>query len=159
MRRRLVIFVVVLCTLQVINNLLPYIGLRDDSCQTMFCGLEWASRSNNHFFVPQHMVGDLWAYHTEVHAELTPPPEGPGRVQYLNDWLNQENRALNTEATRAVIAQLCARGHAVRMEYVEAVSHRAREVENACDEPALSAPMWWMPVRLYETDYPVEPNP
>lgn len=158
MRRRLVTFLIVLCSLQAANNLLPYVGLRDDSCQTMFCGLEWWPRRNNHFFVPQRMVGDLWAYHTDVHAELIPPPEGPGRAQYLSDWLGQEDRALNTEATRAVIAQLCARGHAVRMSYVEAVSGDRREVDDACEVPSLSEPSWWIPVRLYETDFPTGPS-
>lgn len=155
-RRRLIAYLVVLCGLQILNNLLPYLGLRDDSCQTMFCGMEWGAHWNNHLFMPQRMVGDLWAYHTEVEATLEPEPPRYGRDAHLDDWLNQPERRLNTEATRAVIDQLCARGYRVRMRWRDASSHERREARDACELPALSEPRWWIPVRLYETDLPPE---
>ncbi len=155
-RRRLIAYLVALCALQTAHNLLPYVGLRDDSCQTMFCGLEWGAHWNNHHFMPQRMVGDLWAYHTDVEATLAPAPPPGSRAAHLARWLNQEDRALNTEATRAVIHQLCAGGYRVRLRYRDAIGRDLREAEDACREPALSEPAWWIPVRLFETDLPEE---
>lgn len=145
-----------LCSLQALHNLLPYAGLRDDSCQTMFSGLEWGAHWNNHLFMPQRMVGDLWAYHSDVEASVEPAAPALGRDAHLVEWLDQPERALNTEATRAVVQQLCARGYRVRMRWRDGVDRRTREVEDACAAADLSTPRWWIPVRLYETDLPEE---
>lgn len=137
-----------------INNLLPYAGARDDSCQTMFSSLDWWEGGNNHLYMPQRMLTDAWASWTDVRVELDPPVEGHGRVRDLRDWLQQERRALNTDAVRAVVGQICERGHRVRMTYRPAVHGSSpRTVEDACAVPELSRRRWWIPVRRYETDF------
>lgn len=141
-----------LATLLAVNNALPYFGLRDDSCQAMFSSLHWTADGNNHLFVPQHMASDLWRGWVDVHADV----EGSldGHEQDLVRWLNQEHRQLNTEATRAVIAQLCDRGRRVRLRYRHPDEQSPRYAGDACAVPELSEPHAWIPVRLYETDGP-----
>lgn len=151
--RRLAIFIATLGLALFVNNAFPYLGLRDDSCQAMFSGLEWAASTNNHVFVPQYALSDRWAYHTEVSAELTPVAEPFTRAAYLERWLNQSERRLNTEATRAVVRQVCDAGHTVRMSYRDPEGRRHEGVD-ACGDDTLSSPAWWIPVRLYETDIP-----
>ncbi|MEM9071699.1 MAG: hypothetical protein AAGE52_24535 [Myxococcota bacterium] len=151
--RRLQAFVALLAITLSANNLLPYLGLRDDSCQTMFSSLHWSDEGNNHLYMPQHMVSDIWSGYVDVSATLDPPPEGYGRVKDLHDWLSQENRVLNTEAVRVVVRQICDRGHAVALRYRRSPEGPLEEAANACGEPTLSEPHWWVPIRLYETDY------
>ncbi|HJL16891.1 MAG TPA: hypothetical protein RMH99_14600 [Sandaracinaceae bacterium LLY-WYZ-13_1] len=155
--RRLLAFVVALVTLQATHNALPYLGLRDDSCQTMFSGLTYEARANNHHFVPQRAVSDLWRYVTDVEARIEPAQPASARVGYLRDWLNAEDRRLNTEALRAVVWQICDAGHRVRLRYRDPVTGRMAQAENACDVERLSSPRWAVPVRLYETDLPALP--
>ena len=152
--RRLALFVAGLCALLVVNDSLPYLGLRDDSCQTMFSGLDWTATENNHLFVPQHAVADLWAYFTDVHATLEPAQPASAEVGYLAEWLDQPDRRLNTEALRASVRQICDAGHAVRLTYRDPETGRLETAPNACEVERLSAPAWWIPVRLYETDLP-----
>lgn len=147
---------VVLGTLLIANNLLPYLGLRDDSCQTMFSGLTWGPGENNHYLVPQRMVSDLWDYYTGVHATLDPPAPEHGRVHDLEAWLNQDPRRLNTEAVRAVVRQLCDRGHRVALRY--RAHGQQRQSANACLEPHLSEPHAWIPIRLYDSHVPAGPD-
>lgn len=150
--RRLQVFVVLFGVLIASNNLLPYVGLRDDSCQTMFSRLHWENGRNNHLFVPQLMVSDTWDYWIDVHADVEPEPQ-QWRARELVAWLNQPDRQLNKEAVRTVIRQLCDRGYRVALRYRgrhEAETHEAQ----ACDDPTLSAPHRWVPVRTYETDLP-----
>ncbi|MCB9616136.1 MAG: hypothetical protein H6722_27175 [Sandaracinus sp.] len=80
-----------------------------------------------------------------------------GHERDLVAWLNQERRELNTEAMRAVIAQLCARGHRVRLRYRHPSEETPRVTSDACGVPELSSPHAWIPVRLYETDMEVGP--
>lgn len=144
-----------LATLLAINNAFPYFGLRDDSCQAMFSSLEWGEGWNNHLFMPQRMSSDLWRGWRDVHADVRGRLDG--HEQDLVRWLNQERRELNTEAMRAVIAQLCARGHRVRLRYRHPAEDTPRVTSDACGVPELSSPHAWIPVRLYETDMEVGP--
>lgn len=155
--RRLLLFVAGLCALLAVNNTLPYFGLRDDSCQTMFSGLSWSATENNHLLVPQRAVSDLWDYVEDVHAEIEPAPPASAEVGYLVEWLNQEDRRLNTEALRASVRQICDAGHAVRLTYRDPATERLETAANACEVDRLSSPAWWVPVRLYETDLPAAP--
>ncbi len=143
-----------LATLLAINNAFPYFGLRDDSCQAMFSSLEWEDGDNNHLFLPQNMLSDLWRSWNDVHAEVASARPLDAYEQDLLRWLNQEDRELNTEATRAVIAQLCARGHRVELSYRHPDEATPRTTDDACTIPELSEPHAWIPVRLYETDGP-----
>lgn len=143
-----------LATLLAINNALPYFGLRDDSCQAMFSSLHWEADGNNHLFLPQRMLSDLWRGWNDVRAEVVSARPLDAHEQDLLRWLNQENRQLNTEATRAVIAQLCARGHRVKLRYRHPDEATPRTTDDACAVPELSEPHAWIPVRLYETDGP-----
>jgi len=152
--RRLAAFVVVLSALLAANNLLPYVGLREDSCQAMFSGLAPERASNNHLFMPQRSVGDHWQYLREVRVEVDPPP-GTERTAYLAAWLAREDRIVNADAVRAVVWQLCREGHAVRLSYRDPISGRAARDGDAC-EGRFGSPSWWIPVRLYETDLPAE---
>lgn len=150
--RRLGAFVVVAGVLLAANNLLPYAGLRDDSCQTMFSGLSWSASSNNHLFMPQRALGDRWEYLEAVRAAID-PPAGSERAAYLADWLSREDRVVNVDAVRAVVWQLCREGHRVRLSYRDPITGRAMSEANACDG-RFGSPSWWIPVRLYETDLP-----
>lgn len=143
-------------SLLAINDSLPYVGLRDDSCQTMFSGLEWSERSNNHFFVPQHALSDVWSYVDVRDVRIEPAP-GERRLRFVAEWLERPDRRRNTEALRVAIDQLCAEGHRVGLEVRP--SHRALEEPfvhhaDACRVASLSAPHRWLPVRVYETDLP-----
>jgi len=53
-----------------------------------------------------------------------------------------------------VIAQLCARGHRVKLRYRHPDEATPRTTGDACAVPELSEPHAWIPVRLYETDGP-----
>lgn len=147
-------FVVALCALLFANDLLPYAGGRDDSCQTMFSGLDWAGSWNNHVFLPQRPLFDSWEYLSSVRAEIDPVGPRDERIAYLHEWLDRPDRRFNVDAVRAVVFQICDAGHRVRMTYRDASGAR-REVANACEDEGLSSPSWWIPVRLYETDLPL----
>lgn len=149
--------VLALCLLLALNNLLPYVGGRDDSCQTMFSGLHWSEHENNHLFLPQRPLFDSWEYVRSVRAELAPEAPRDARVAYLAEWLNRPERQINVDALRAVLSQICGAGHRVRLAYVDARGAR-REHEDACREGSVSSPSWWIPVRLYETDLPAPPE-
>jgi hypothetical protein len=137
-------FVVLVGGLLTLNNLLPYVGMRDDSCQTMFSGLNWTARSNNHAFMPQRAIGDRWVYLVGVEASIDPVPSN-ARDRHLARWLDRPDRRLNIDAVRAVVRQLCEE-HEVEITY----RGRARD---ACADPYFSR-QTWAPVRLYETDVP-----
>ena len=149
-------YIIALGALLCLNNLLPYVGLRDDSCQTMFSGLRWSDEGNNHHIAPQHMLSDLWDYYTDVHAELDPPAPEHGRAEGLERWLNQEERELNTEAVRAVVRQLCDRGHRVSLRY--RLRERTFRSDDACREPRLSEPHAWIPIRLFDSHIALRPE-
>ncbi len=135
-----------------VNNALPYFGLRDDSCQAMFSSLHWEAEGNNHLFLGQYMLSDLWTGWYDVHAEVDGDLDG--HEQDLVRWLNQAHRQLNTEATRALVRHLCDRGRRVGLLYRHPEESIPRYVGDACSVPALSEPHAWIPVRLYETDGP-----
>lgn len=153
---RLGVFVVGLCLLLGANNLLPYAGGRDDSCQTMFSGLDWNGRWNNHAFLPQRPLFDSWQYLVEVRADLEPEAPHDARVADLARWLDRPDRRLNLDAVRAVVFQICRAGHRVRISYRDARGEH--QVQNACEDAHLRSPSWWIPVRLYETELPVSPK-
>lgn len=150
-------FLVILGGLLVANNLLPYAGLRDDSCQTMFSSLEWGQSDNNHLFMPQHALSDGWAYRVDVEVSLDPPPEQDGHDDMLLRWLDQPHRALNTEAVRVVLDQLCERRH-VSMRWRMHGDSQVHASIDACGDAALSSPSG-VPFRLYETDFSVADSP
>lgn len=151
--RRLGLFIAAVCVAQTANNALPYFGLRDDSCQTMFSGLDTSARGNNHLVFGQHSVGDLWRYYGDVDAELTPPPTDPRSV-YLASWLARPGRRLNAEAVRVALGQICAAGHRVHLRGRLVPEGTAFDAPNACRVPRFSSPHRWIPVRLYDTDIP-----
>ena len=152
LRRRLKIALGVFGVLLVTNNTLPYLGLRDDSCQTMFSALTWGEDGNNHVFMPQLMLSDLWDYYVDVEATIDPEPPDYGRDKTLFMWLNRDERALNTEAVRVVVDQLCRRGYRVSLSYAKKGIEDRFVYEDACEVPHLSEPIRWLPVRVYESD-------
>lgn len=154
LQRRLRAVVVVCALLLTANDALPYLGLRDDSCQTMFSALNWGERWNNHLFVPQHAVSDLWAYLAVTDVAIAPGPVTE-REALVAEWLTRPDRLRNTEALRVAVRTLCDGGHRVGM-----TVHRSDledpivRHEDACAVPALSRPNALLPVRVYETDVP-----
>ncbi|MCA9605358.1 MAG: hypothetical protein KC619_07175 [Myxococcales bacterium] len=140
----------------IVNDLLPYVGLRDDSCQTMFSGLEPEEASNNHYLAAQRTWSDIGRYYTDVSATLEPPPEPYTRAADLHAFLQQPERELNAEAVRVVVRQLCDRGHRVDLRYRD--RRVARHAPDACGEPALSRPHAWIPVRLHDSHIPRRPG-
>lgn len=142
------------------NDTLPYFGLRDDSCQTMFSGLDWGDDYNNHFFLPQRMRTDFWASWQTRAVRVEPWPT-ERRLRFVAEWLADDDREHGTEATRAAIDQLCRAGHSVALEARRAARpndpHRGPEApferfDDACVVPVLAAPHRWIPVRLFDTD-------
>ncbi len=157
LERRLGVVVLAWAALLFVNNSLPYVGLRDDSCQTMFCGLEWGERWNSHLFVPQHALADLWAYVDVTEVEITPSPADPELVA-IGEWLTRPERDRNTEALRVAVRALCDGGHHVSLATRRTDGERPGiRHEDACADPAVSAPWSLIPVRLYETDIPRRP--
>jgi len=147
--------VIVWASLLAINNSLPYLGLRDDSCQTMFCDMEWGRDWNTHYFIPQHAVSDVWASLDVSDVDIAPPPTSR-RDQALARWLTEPGRVRNTEAVRVGLWQLCGSGHRVALSVRRADGeHAFVHQEDACAVDALSAPHLWVPVRLYAPDEPV----
>lgn len=162
LRRRLLAFVVTWGVLLSVNNLLPYAGIRDDSCQTMFSELEWWQDGNNHLFMPQVTMSDAWDHYYDVSAEVTPEPSAgalPWEEEELVRWLNQDERQLNREALRVVVDRLCGRGHALALRWRERPSSPRRATDDACAEPTLRDWNGWIPIRRYETDLPEQPYP
>lgn len=159
LERRLVAVVIALAALLALNDALPYVGLRDDSCQTMFSSLEWGEDWNNHFFVPQRAVSDAWAY-LDLRDVAIEPPAGDRRSRFVAEWLEAQGREHNTEAVRVAVDQLCAMGHRVSFaaRRSDRRDQRFTRHEDACGVPTLSAPHRWLPVRVYETDVPVQPR-
>ena len=139
------------------NNLLPYLGVKDDSCQAMFSKLDYGdgvSKGNNHLFVPQAWVTDLWDGWFDVRATLDPPAPKDSFAGQLQGWLNTPERQLNREAVRVVVWQLCGLGHEVHLSMEDRLGRPFRGP--ACAEPSLSRPHLWIPVRLYEPSAPAE---
>ena len=145
---------VVLGGLLSVNNLLPYLGVRDDSCQTMFSGLDWKADSNNHYLAPQRAITDLWDYYGDVEAHVSPWPGDGSEGELLVQWLNRSDREANTEAVRVAVAQLCDAGHAVQLRIRRRGAPAFEDYPDACAVPFLSRPSRLIPVRLYETDRP-----
>ncbi len=157
LERRLGAVVIGWALLLAANDALPYVGLRDDSCQTMFCGLEWGDTWNSHLFVPQHAVSDVWAYLDVTDVEITPAPTD-ARMAVIGRWLSAPGRDRNTEAVRVAVSQLCARGHRVAMSTRRTDGeHPVIRHDDACAEPEIGSPHAWIPIRLFETDIPHRP--
>lgn len=153
LERRLLAIVLAIAALLAINDSLPYLGLRDDSCQTMFSGLELGEDWNNHLFVPQHALSDLWASYELREVRVVPWPSERG-LRFAAEWLADEDRDHNTEATRSVVDLLCDAGHSVSLS-VRRVDRRGEPLarhEDACAAPEVGDPNRWIPVRLFETD-------
>lgn len=156
LRRLLTATVAAAGALLAANNLLPYAGLRDDSCQTMFSGLAWTARANNHLFMPQRALGDGWTYLDVTRAEVEPPPPPEGRARIATDWLQHPGRRRNVEAVRAAVGAVCAAGHRVRL----TLSAGGRdETRDACAAPSLSRPSAWVPVARYAPEIPAGSAP
>jgi hypothetical protein len=143
-------------TLLAVNDALPYLGLRDDSCQTMFSSLEWTARSNNHLFVPQYALSDQWLYLDVRDVEIQPLPT-ERFARYAAEWLTAPARLRNAEAIRVAAFRLCTAGHQVSFSVrAEHDPGPPRSIADACADPTYSRPRAWIPVRLYETDEPAE---
>lgn len=156
LERRLWVVVVACAALLGVNDALPYVGLRDDSCQTMFSSLEWGEDWNNHVFVPQRAVSDLWAYLVVTEVAITPPPAS-GTEAVVAEWLTRPDRQRNTEAVRVAVRRLCDGGHRVAMTVHRADLDDPRvRHDDACAVEALSRPHALLPVRVYETDLPID---
>lgn len=158
--------------LWIAHDALPYVGGRDDSCQTMFSSLEWGVGAsgrawNDHYLVPQRMVFDRWVL-LEVDEVVIEGAPVDARDRALAAWLMRPTRLRSLDAVRVVVAQLCER-HAVSLRHRqhgvvptgawgEPPGHAPRVTSpDACADPLL-APDWWIPVRLYETDFEVTPS-
>jgi len=163
-----------LCSL---HNALPYLHVRDDSCQTMFSSLDQGVDWNNHTFMPQTSWGDQWRY-VELHDVAIEGDARDEREAMLSEWLSAPSHAFNMEALRVVNAQLC-EAHRISFSYravdvpashalIGASVHSRDEVrtrfraatpfahvEDACRESRWSSPNRLIPVRLFETDFPV----
>jgi hypothetical protein len=146
--RRVVIAIGVLLTC---NNLLPYVGLRDESCQTMFSGLLLQPRTNNHIFVPQHSLSDIGTYWSDLHATVSPAPNPASDGAVLVAWLDTPQRYRNAEAVRSVVRRLCVAGHRVGLRATFADGTQV-DAADACADSRLSRPHAWIPVRLFDPD-------
>jgi hypothetical protein len=152
------------------NDSLPYFGGRDDSCQTMFSSLEWGltpdGRSwNNHLVLPQLMVFDAWV-NIELRDVVIEGEARDARERALYRWMQRPGRDRNIEAVRVAVDRLCEH-HAVRFSFRRELMPPSAEWEttrwtpeafgpeiDACHDPSVGSPRWWVPVRLFETDMP-----
>lgn len=141
------------------NNMLPYLGLRDDSCQTMFSSLSWGEHWNNHYFVPQRMTSDIWAYLEISDVTIAPTPARDTRLRWIAEWLNAPRRLRNTESVRVAVDQLCRAEHRVALttRRSDRPDDPFTRYDDACAAPEL-APHRWIPVRLHETDFAWSPE-
>lgn len=165
----------------VLHNALPYVQLRDDSCQTMFSQLDQGANWNNHVFMPQTAFGDLYRY-VELREVTVTEDARHERDWLLIEWLRAPSHAFNMEALRVANAQLC-EAHGVSFSYrtldvprshaMIGATLRARNevrthlraetpfehLEDACSDARWSSPHTLIPVRLYETDFPLAELP
>ncbi len=156
--------------LWIVNDALPYLGGRDDSCQTMFSSLEWGVGAdgvawNDHLVIGQRMLFDRWVV-LEVEGVHVDGEAVDARDRALVGWITREGRARSLDAVRVVLDQLCAR-HAVSLRYRRhwprpsgawGAAHPEdafTTLPDACADPYVSQPIDWIPVRLYETDFPL----
>lgn len=129
-----------------VHNALPYLGLRYESCQTMYSGLRTSAVGNNHLIAPQVSFGDIATYFTDVRvsAPATADPEAAVDVGRLN----RPDQYVNAEALRVIVRRLCRGGQPIRLSLREPGGDRI-DVRDACIVERFSRPGWWIPVRLY----------
>ncbi len=165
LERRLAGFVATCGVLLAANYLLPYAGLRDDSCQTMFSELQWSREGNNHAFMPQHMIGDSWDFFYDVHLEWEDDPavfrqeapEEEARHEALRAWMHRPERRHNRDALRLVVDRLCRDGRRFSLRFRSAHDGPVVAPDEVCADPSLRRVRWWIPVRRFETDEPLPP--
>lgn len=154
LRRAMAIATTVWAGLLAVNDSLPFFGLRDDSCQTMFSDMEYGADWNTHWLVPQHAVSDVWASLDVRDVHIAPEPAEPEAMAVAR-WLTRADRVRNTEAVRVAVWQLCRRGHRVALDVRRTDgAHPLVHHDDACAVPELAEPHLWVPVRLYDTDGP-----
>jgi len=101
-------------------NLQPYLGLRYQSCQTMYSGLSLLP-PGNHLFLPRLRWSDVGDYFE--HARIADDPPHP---------------YLNREFARAELQRRCAAGQPVSFEHEDA--GRVRRIADACADPEYARP-------------------
>jgi hypothetical protein len=135
------------------HNFLPYLGLRWESCQTMYSGLRTGRSGNNHLFVPQWSLSSVNTYYRVATLEIQPPPTAsdPSELRSLGAAIKQlPDVTVNDEALRRIVHTACRANRRVKLDYRTVEGDRiAVSVDDACRDPRFQ-PRRWFPVELYD---------
>jgi hypothetical protein len=155
-----------------VHNFLPYLGVRWESCQTMYSGLRTGRSGNNHLFLPQWSLSSVNTYYRVAALEIQPPPTAsdPAELRSLGDAIKQlPDVVVNDEALRRIVHTACRAKRRVKLDSRTVEGDRiAVSLEDACGDPRFQ-PRRWFPVELYdpavrmavwhECQPPVSPEP
>jgi hypothetical protein len=135
------------------HNLLPYLGIRWESCQTMYSGLRTGRSTNNHLFMPQWSLSSVNTYYRVGTLEVHPPPaesDAP-EIRSLGDAIKQlPGVVVNDEALRRIVDTACRARRRVKLAYSSVEGERmAVSLNDACGDPRFQ-PRRWLPVELYD---------
>jgi hypothetical protein len=135
------------------HNFLPYLGLRWESCQTMYSGLRTGRWGNNHLFLPQWSVSSINTYYRVAEIEIHPPPAAsdPSELRSLGDAIKQlPDVVVNDEALRRIVQTACQANRRVKLDYHTVEGDRiAVSLDDACRDRRFQ-PRRWFPVELYD---------
>jgi len=132
-----------------IHNLLPYLGLRFESCQTMFSNLRLSPNGqlNNHLVTGQFRISDLGTYLNlkELSIIWRSPPS---LIEEEKELFLKKSRWVNTEALRWILKSICNRAEIISASVTQDLLTYQR-INNLCDDPIYTTPHWLIPIQLY----------
>lgn len=143
------VFSQILILLFLTHNLLPYFGLRFESCQTMFSNFEISPDGglNNHFFFRQSSLSDLGTYVSlrDLQIKWQQPPSVKHETQEI---FLREASWLNVEALRWILKGMCSQVEFISAE-VSQDRLSYRKIKNLCLNEYYNNPRLFIPIQLY----------
>jgi hypothetical protein len=134
-----------------IHNFLPYLGLRWQSCQTMYSGLRTGRTTNNHLFVPQWSLSSVNTYYRVARFELDPPVPASetSDLRFIPEAIKDlSNVVVSDEGLRRIVHNACRARRTVRLDYRTMEGDRVT-LDDACLDSRFQ-PRAWLPVELYD---------
>jgi hypothetical protein len=146
LRRRLLVFLVVLDVLYVVNCLAPFFGLKFETSQAMYSELQ--PKGTNHLLIPPMKIFDFDTYVRTVRVEV---PEGlkdeAAGLRWFTDWTRRNDRDVHLGFFDYHFARLCAAEPTARIGFSftrEDGSRERREI--VCAEAGVGS---YFPIGLY----------
>ena len=142
-------FCLLLIVFFLVHNFLPYLGLRFESCQTMFSNLRFSPSGNlnNHLVIGQFKLSDLGTYLNLVELKII-WRSPPSAIERQKELFLRNSRWVNTEALHWILSSLCS-----RVEFISASVTldllRYQKINNLCGDSSYLTPHWWIPIQLY----------